>query len=192
MRFRRRLRARRRASRCGRHVIAFVAPILLLLGFPAWFLFPPQESPVTSDVIFVLAGAYDGRHELGAQLVDQGVSQHFVVSNSSGAKDKVGSEHCRGDARPQNAEGVWCLRADPVTTTGEAVALGELAKKEGWTSVTAVTNRPHARRVRTNLEQCTDLKVEVVPIEHIDILRAPSQIAHEVGGYFKYLLANPC
>ncbi|GJN42017.1 hypothetical protein CAT723_04960 [Corynebacterium ammoniagenes] len=192
MRFRRRLRACQLATRWVRRLIAFVTPIAVLLGVPAWFLFPPQDDPVSSDVIFVLAGAYDGRHELGAQMVAQGVSQHFVVSNSSGSKDKVGSEHCRGDSRPQSAEDVWCLQADPLTTTGEAVALDELAKKEGWASVTAVTNRPHTRRVRTNLEQCTDLNVEVVPIDEIDILRAPTQVAREIGGYIKFLITNPC
>lgn len=192
MRFRRRLRAYRRTTRWGRHLIAFVTPIAVLLGVPAWFLFPPQDNPVRSDAIFVLAGAYDGRHELGAQMVERGVSQNFVVSNPSGVKDKVGSEHCRGDARPKSAEGIWCLHADPVTTTGEAMTIGELAKKEGWTSVTAVTDRPHTRRVRTNLEQCTDLNVEVVPIDEIDVLRAPSRVAREVGGYIKYLVTNPC
>ena len=82
-------------------------------------------------------------------MVADYLSQHhagFKVSTKRGSgpvKDKVGSEHCRGDARPKLAEGIWCLHADPVTTTGEAMTIGELAKKEGWTSVTAVTDRPH-------------------------------------------------
>jgi uncharacterized SAM-binding protein YcdF (DUF218 family) len=192
MQSKRRLRSYQHTTRWGRHLIAFVTPIAVLLGVPAWLLFPSSDNPASSDVLFVLAGASDGRHELGALMVEQGVAQNFVVSNPSGARDKVGAEYCRGDSRPESAEDVWCLRADPITTTGEAVALGELAEKEGWTSVIAVTNRPHTRRVRTNLEQCTDLNVEVFPVHEMDILRAPTQVAREVGGYIKFFLTNPC
>ena len=175
-----------------KNVGAFLVPIFLILGIPSWFLFPPRATPTDSDAVLVMAGASDGRHELGAMLVTDGFSENFVVSNSSGTRDKVGSAHCRGDARPESAKETWCLKADPVTTTGEALAIGRLAEAKGWTSVTAVTNRPHTRRVRTNLEQCTDLEVQVVSVEEIDTTRAPVYVVREVAGYIKFWLNDPC
>src|SRR5699024_12657787 len=56
-----------------------------------------------SDAIMVIAGASDGRHELGARLIEDGVSKRFVVSNPSGASDKVGYAHCNGSSRPTSA-----------------------------------------------------------------------------------------
>ena len=149
-------RERLRAANRRRHAIAFVLPILLILGIPAWFLFPPQDEPQQADAVLVIAGASDGRHELGAKLIEDGVSENFVVSNSSGPEDKVGYAHCNDDSKPASAAETWCMKSDPVTTTGEALAIDKLAKQEGWTSVVAVTNRPHNHRVRTNLERCTD------------------------------------
>lgn len=57
------------------------------------------------------------------------------------------------------------------------MAIDKLAKQEGWTSVTAVTERPHNRRVRTNLERCTDLYYSVVSIDDFNITSAPARIA---------------
>ena len=185
-------RERRRAARRRRGTIAFVAPLLLILGIPGWFLFPPQEVPSKSDAVLVMAGASDGRHELGAQLIEDGISENFVVSNPDGAGEKVGYAHCDGSSRPKNATETWCMKPDPETTTGEAWTIEELAKQEGWTSVTAVTNRPHNHRVRTNLKRCTDLEFAVVSVDDLDVTRAPIHIAREVAGFVKFWVNNPC
>ena len=49
-------RERRRAARRLRRIVAFVVPILLMLGPPAWFLFPPQVEPTKSDAVLVIGG----------------------------------------------------------------------------------------------------------------------------------------
>lgn len=41
-----------------------------------------------------------------------------------------------------------------MTTAGESVQPGELEKRKIGPRETAVTNRPHTRGVRENLEQC--------------------------------------
>lgn len=186
------IRRRRNHNRYRRKLCAFFLPIIVILGIPAWFLFPPRDAPAESDSVFVLAGAADGRHQLGAQLVSHGVSENFVVSNSTGIRDRMGSAHCRGDYRPKEPISTWCLVSDPVSTTGEAIAIGRLSEEEGWSSVTAVTNRPHARRVRAILSQCTDLDVQVVTIENIEVTRAPIGIAREIAGFVKFWLSRPC
>lgn len=167
-------------------------PIVVMLGVPAWFLFPPREDPVSSDVVLVMAGASDGRHQVGAQLVEEGTARNFVVSNPDGADDKVGYSHCHGEDRPTLAEGICCMRPEPVDTVGEAVTLAELAETEGWSAVTAVTNRPHTHRVRTVFKRCTDLDVVVVSTENVNVTRLPYHVAREIGGYLKFWLTMPC
>lgn len=184
--------ARQRRVRRKRNLGAFLASILLILGAPVWFLFPPREVPAPSSAVLVIAGPSDGRHELGAQMVEEGISQQFVVSNPAGARDEVGSAHCRGKDRPESAVETWCMRSDPKTTAGEAMTMNKLAQAEAWETVNAVTNRPHARRVRTIFERCTDLDVTVVPIAQVDIIRMPVHVAREIAGYIKFWLTNPC
>lgn len=192
MNFNRAPRERRGAARRRRRVFAFAAPVVVILGVPAWFLFPPQDGSGESDAVLVIAGASDGRHELGAQLIEEGVSENFVVSNNSGPRDKVGYAHCAGESRPKSAVNVWCMESKPVTTTGEALAIDKLADQEDWTSVTAVTDRPHNHRVRTNLNRCTDLKSTVVSIDEFKVVQAPARIAREIGGYIKFWVTDPC
>lgn len=185
--------AARRRSRISRRIMAGVLVFLsLTVGVPAWLLYPPKEMPVPSDAVMVIAGYSDGRHELGAQLIEDGVSQYFVVSNPSGTKDRVGSAHCRGIDMPEAALETWCLTPDPVTTTGEALTMGKMAETQGWTTATVVTGRMHARRVHTMFEQCANIDVVVKYPDYIRWNRVPYQIGHEVGGYIKFWLTNPC
>lgn len=185
-------RVRQQNKKLRRNIAAFLTPILILVGVPSWFLFPPQNTPQASNAVMVIAGASDGRHELGAQLVNEGKSPNFVVSNPGGGKDRVGSQHCRGEDLPEAAIRVWCMRPNPVTTTGEAMTIAKLAKEQGWTTLTAVTNRPHARRVHTIFERCTNLDVTVVPVDQVDMTQIPYLVAWEIGGYLKYWVSNPC
>lgn len=165
---------------------------LVTIGVPSWLLFPPQNSPVPTDTVMVIAGASDGRHQLGAHLIDEGFSQNFVVSNPLGTKDKIGSAHCRGEKRPKKAVQTWCLQPDPVTTTGEALTIGKMAVHERWKTATAVTSRTHARRVNTMFKHCSDLEVTVIYVDRFQRDRVTHQILHEIAGYIKFWLTNPC
>lgn len=182
---------RKRAVRV-RNTVAFVLPIFLLLGLPAWFLIPPRHAPATSDAVLVLAGASDGRHQLGAELVEEGVASNFVISNPGGDGEPIGYSHCAGDKRPESATDTWCMKPVPGTTMGEAKTVGSLAQNENWQSLTVVTNRPHARRVRMTFEQCTTLDISVVSIDNVDVVRAPVHIAREIAGFIKFWITDPC
>lgn len=184
--------ARLLRRRRKRIVAPLIASILLAIGFPAFFLFPSSTPPMPSDAVLVLAGVSDGRHQLGAELIGEGISQNFVVSNPLGPHDKVGHAYCQGRDLLEGASRVWCMRPIPVTTVGEAMTIGKLAEEEGWTTLTAVTNRPHTRRVQTIFEQCTNLDVDVVSISRIDVSWLPYHLAQEIGGYIKFWITNPC
>ncbi|WP_082869465.1 YdcF family protein [Corynebacterium stationis] len=175
-----------------RNTVAFVLPICLLLGLPAWFLIPPRDAPATSDAVLVLAGASDGRHQLGADLVRKGNASNFVISNPGGDGEPIGHSHCAGDKRPESATETWCMNPVPGTTMGEAKTVGSLAQNENWQSLTVVTNRPHTRRVRMTFERCTTLDISVVPIENVDVVRAPIHVAREIAGFIKFWVTAPC
>lgn len=165
--------------------------LILMLSLTAWFLYPPAVTPQRADAVLVLAGASDGRHELGARLVEEGVADTLVISNWKGPADEVGWAHCRGSDRPTGATAT-CLRPSPVTTVGEAQTFAELAQEEGWGSVVVVTNRPHTRRVRSVFEQCSTVPATVVFHGWVSKPRIPYHVAREVGGYLKFWLGNPC
>lgn len=106
--------------------------ILGIALIPIWFLFPPKDQIEHTDAVLVLAGASDGRHELATQIVNDGFSDKFVVSNPEGEIEKVGTAYCRGALQPESAEEVWCMEPAPSTTTGEVLTIDELASEQGW------------------------------------------------------------
>lgn len=164
----------------------------LIVGVPTWFVFPPKESPGASDAVMVIAGSDDGRHALGARMVKDGLTKHFVVSNPEGAYDEVGFAYCRGKDRPDEATATWCLHPDPETTIGEVVTMEELATKEKWATLTVVTSQVHSRRVQTMFNYCTSLSVTVVFPSEVRLYSFIREIFHELGGYIKFWLTNPC
>lgn len=88
------------------------------LADPRLVLFPPRDEADHADVVLVLAGASDRRHKLAAQLIDEGYSQNFVVSNPDGGIERVGSAYWRRSFQPKSADEVLCMKPVPSTTTG--------------------------------------------------------------------------
>ncbi|MFC6145608.1 YdcF family protein [Corynebacterium nasicanis] len=175
-------------------VISLVTLVLLvvLALVPVWLIFPPRPEVTHSDAVFVIAGSWDGRHELGAQLVEEGMADNYVVSNPEGSKDIYGYAHCAGEDRPAAPGGVWCMDPTPETTTGEGQTFATLAQEQGWSSVIAVTSRTHARRVQLVLDRCTDLRATVLPVETLDKDILGILIAREIGGHLKFWFTRPC
>lgn len=170
---------------------ALIALTLAAVIFTAWIVFPPNESSEKADVVMVIAGASDGRHELGADIVKDLGIKNFVVSNPAGSKDKKGYSHCRGEDKPDGVN-AWCLDPYPVTTAGEAMTFDKLARQEGWNSVILVTNRPHSRRVNYFFNSCTDLDVNVANVRELNPRALRRQVMHEAGGFMKFWILNQC
>ncbi|MHA2787666.1 YdcF family protein [Corynebacterium sp. S7] len=158
----------------------------------AWILFPPQREAQSTDVVMVLAGANDGRHKYGAELVNQGLAPNFVVSNPSGTRDIVGTSYCQGANQPESAEQTWCLKPNPISTTGEAQTLEVLAQEQNWETATIVTNRTHARRVQQNFNHCTDLDATVVWVDVVNEDIIEYVLAHEAGGLMQLWFTDHC
>ena len=48
----------------AKNIVAFLLPIILILGIPSWFLFPPRATPTDSDAVLVMAGPQMGATSL--------------------------------------------------------------------------------------------------------------------------------
>lgn len=161
-------------------------------AFTIWNVYPPNERTDTADVVVVIAGASDGRHELGAKIAKEYGIKNYVVSNPAGAKDKVGYSHCQGEDQPEDTN-TWCMDSYPVITSGEARTFQELAKEENWDSAIMVTSRPHTRRVKYFFNECTDLsEVKVANVRSINENIIIYQVFHELAGYIKFWITDPC
>ncbi|ALC07049.1 hypothetical protein CDES_13595 [Corynebacterium deserti GIMN1.010] len=169
-------------------LIALATVCVLVFG---WFIFPAKAEPTKVDVVLVLAGANDGRHEYGAQLVEEGYADNFVVSNPNGSSDKVGYAHCAGNLRPEGAQS-YCMDPYPVITSGEAMTFNGLAQQHGWDSVLIVTMRTHTQRVRTVFDQCYTGESTVLNVDNLGRSGVRKAVFHEIGGYIKFWLTAPC
>lgn len=170
---------------------ALAALVGIVAAFVVWLTFPPKITPGRADVVVVIAGAADGRHDIGERLIRGGVADNLVVSNPLGVRDPAGYDLCARTEFPEPVE-TWCMDPEPTTTTGEAQTFELLARQEGWTSAVAVTNRPHHHRVKLNFDRCTGAETTVVNIDNISWHVVPYQVAREVGGFLKFWFTNPC
>lgn len=171
--------------------VVAVAVLLMLAAFVAWLTFPPVHTPGRVDVVVVMAGATDGRHDIGAQLVKSGVADNLVVSHPLGSRDPAGYRLCAQWEAPDPVE-TWCMDPLPSTTTGEAQTFELLAARQGWDTAVVVTSRPHHHRVNLNFARCTGVTATVVSIDYLNWRLIPYQVARESGGFLKFWLTRPC
>lgn len=182
--------ARRRRGQVG-VLVASVGLVAVIVTLVSWLAFPPKVTPERVDVVLVLAGSVDGRHEMGEALVRSGMADNLVVSNPLGVRGRVGYDLCASAGVSGQVE-TWCLDPLPATTTGEAQTFEVLAQRENWGTAVVVTNRPHHRRVRLNFDRCTSVETTVVSIDYINWRIMPYQTAREVGGFLKFWMVDPC
>ncbi|HVM15318.1 MAG TPA: ElyC/SanA/YdcF family protein [Egibacteraceae bacterium] len=154
-------RSRDRAG-AGRTRFRALAPLVLFasatwLALTAWLLlWPDSDEPVSVsvDAVVPLAGADGQRLRAARDLLAEQPEAALVLSMGD---DRETTAACQ---RP--AEGVHCFRADPHRTSGEARAIGRLARQHGWKSVAVVTTTTHLTRARLLIEQCVDGEVVMI------------------------------
>ena len=126
------------------------APRGVVVVAAALFAWPHDDGPITggADAVVSLAGSAT-RLPVAQRLVADGVAPVLVVS-LDGSSDEWRSEELCRRPRPR----LVCVRADPISTRGEARALEQLARERGWDDVVVVTSDFHVFRARMILERC--------------------------------------
>lgn len=134
-----------RAARVGLRA-ALVLVVVFAAATARVLIWPPQGMPAQVSAIVMLAGP-GVRLPVALRLAEEHRAHVLVVSRGY---DGYGGP-C--PARPPGVQ-LICFDPNPPTTRGEAEYVGQLAKKEHWTSVVVVTSRPQATRARLLVERC--------------------------------------
>ncbi len=138
-------------------VLLLTAVALPLTVFPESVAVPRE-----ADVVVVLAGGKGERlgRALGLMNRPSGApAPLLLLSNAEDPPDKIINALC-GTAEADYS--VACFKPDPVTTAGEARAIGFLAQGQDWDRIALVTSTYHATRARRRVERCVDAEVLVV------------------------------
>lgn len=167
-------------------VVAVLVVGLLWLGASYWYFSPRDHSdpPLHSDAIVLLGGDRIGMQE-GFKLLDRGYGDVLVLFWYADAL-----EECREGYRGHE---VLCLQPLPVTTQGEAMAIGELAKDRRWQTVTVATWPRHIIRSRFLVERCYsgELRWYETPYPY-EVPEQISQSWHESFGMVKAAVSPGC
>lgn len=163
-------------------------PVLLVSGVGlSWLtvtslvvLHPDEDDVDGADVIVVLAGDEEPRLALGLQLWREDQAPVLLLSS---VPDRTTATRTTALCE-QPPAGVECFNPDPVSTRGEARALGELARQREWRSAIVVTSTSHVTRARVLIRHCFPGTVAAVGARDASVgLRLRAQrLAREVVG----------
>jgi uncharacterized SAM-binding protein YcdF (DUF218 family) len=156
---------RRRAGRLARGALATVLVVGLLLGLLALPLtvFPDSVAvPRDADVVVVLGGGQGERIATARALMDRtvGPPAGLLLLSDVGPAVGDGPNPLCGTAEPGYA--IACFVPDPLTTAGEAEAIGRLAERQGWERIAIVTTSYHVTRARARVARCVEAEVVAV------------------------------
>lgn len=165
---------------------ALVMATVVLLTF-VWFVNPPTQEIETvhsADAVVLFAGSSE-RLDTAVELMEHGAAPNLVVPNGRTL------DHAE-DLCEQASFEVYCPDTGPITTRGEAQAIGRLAKERGWSRLIAVTSVYHVHRATFLLRRCHDGAVEVVtPSRDLDLEDWMDKIGHEWAGFLAAIIFQP-
>lgn len=160
-----------------------VAGIALAVVAVPLTIFPAAVAvPREADVVVVMAGGAGERLDQALRLMNRGVgapSSLLLLSDPREPRNPDVAALC-GTAGPDYA--VACFQPDPVTTAGEAQAIGRLAEGQRWDRIALVTSTYHGTRARLRVRRCVDAEVEVVTAApRIGVLERAGQSVQELA-----------
>ncbi len=162
---------------------------VVLAGLP-FLVFPAHDEPAKADVALVLGPPTDTRMELAQSMVDEGLTEHVLVS-----LDPEESEMypLAGEICASGDDTYVCAKPDPFTTRGEAIFLQEEATKNGWTNAAVITFTPHISRSRMIMKNCFDGEVSMLDSgESVSLPFWAYQYAYQSAATVKALIQGRC
>jgi uncharacterized SAM-binding protein YcdF (DUF218 family) len=170
-------------------LIAVLGAVALLLTL-VWFINPSTadvETVQPADAVVLFAGTSE-RFETAVELMDSGAAPNLVLVNGNTLEGE--SEDLCESAPYQ----VFCPDSRTIDTVGEAEAIGQLAREQGWSNLIAVTSTYHVHRATSLLGRCFDGSIQVVtPDQGLDREELVSKVPHEwVGFLASYVFGPSC
>lgn len=172
-----------------------VGAVLALWFAVRWTLVPasvPIDEVEPADAVVLFAGSGE-RLPVALQLMADRRADVLVLPNGNRDGWPEANVLCTAPADELGYE-VVCPVPDPVTTAGEARAIGRVAAERGWGSVVAVTSTYHLARAELLLGRCFPGHIQPVAA-HRDMTRSQWWRAarHELAGHLGHrLLLRGC
>lgn len=148
------------ASAAG--VLAWSAVCYRFVGHPG------IDSRMPVDAMYVI-GPAETRWTEGLAVAGTGVAPVVLVTQTLAGGTEIFPPECSGQS-PATPTGqgyrIICVIPDPYTTRGEARALADQVRQNGWTHVAVFTSTPHVARTRMLMERCVPAQVSVWDYPH--------------------------
>lgn len=150
-------------------------------------LHPRLDAQQRVDALVVLATVPE-RYERAEQLMADGMAPTVLYSVAQQSPVTTRA-HCR----PHMNYRVLCTMPEPNTTQGEAMALAELAQREGWNSIAVLTFDSHVTRARLLVARCYtgDLHMVSMP-RQVESHQRLREVAYEVGALARASIVSDC
>lgn len=125
-----------------------VLGLAYVIGIPLFLGHDDGSLPKGADAVVALAGS-DRTLPAAQQLIGGGIAPTLVVSAERNGGDKRRRSLCRSKATD-----VLCVYAGRFSSTGEAQAVSELAKRRNWDTVVLVTSDYETFRAERAFRRC--------------------------------------
>lgn len=149
---------------------------------------PDRTDP--ADAVVLFAGASE-RLPAALELMAAGKAPVLVLPNGDRPGWSEANRLCQegGTDAAGNRFEVLCPTPDPITTRGEARAIGKVAAEREWESVIAVTSSYHIARAELVLSRCFPGRIQAVGVaKEMSRSRWLRLARHEVAGHLAYRL----
>lgn len=169
----------------GRTRLAAVGAAVAVLVWSAlrWTVWPDTVAPAAlepADAVVLFVGGSGERFDQGLALMEAGLAPVLVVPNGRNVRRAQAEGLCDGHHDFE----VLCPVPEPITTQGEARAIGRVAAERGWDSVIAVTSTYHIARAELVLGRCFPGRIQAVGAEpDIDRDLWRRLVRHELLGH---------
>lgn len=151
-----------------------------------WTLWPSTVEPgevESADAVVLFVGGSGERFDAALDLMAAGKASVLVVPNGQ----NVARARALGLCAETTDFEVLCPPIEPLTTRGEAVAIGRVAAERGWESVIAVTSSYHISRAELLLGRCFAGRIQAVGAEpDLPLPTWRRVVAHEMVAHVAY------
>ena len=152
-----------------------------------WFVAPAvaTEDPGPADAVVMFGGA-GPRFPEAVGLAEAGTAPWLVLSDPKDPQQvwTAYGSFCQQDHPYRTV----CFDPEPRTTRGEARFVADLARREGWRRIVAVTTTEQARRATRLLARCWDGEVQVADVS--SGRTRPLRIAYEWAASLRAAVAR--
>lgn len=136
-----------------------VLALAYVVGIPLFLGHDDGSLPKGADAVVALAGS-DRTLPAAQQLIGGGIAPTLVVSADRNGGDKQRRSICRA-----KADDVVCISAGRFSSTGEAQAVAELARRRNWDTVVLVTSDYETFRAERSFERCGSFRVATYGVD---------------------------